>query len=184
MDVRKLTAVILGCVCLAGLTQVVWAQQGSALGASRDVLRTPPRPVEDAEVLAATAATFGGKLVFSITITIASSIPTSNPIGCEATATIDDVGSAGAGPLIEEFAAVAASRSGSTATCTVTIPYSWTLLNGSTDTVQLSYVVSSPVTAFVGGSSGLPARVHSQTIGSIKVPLNGATTTETIKATI
>lgn len=161
-----------------GQSDAAWAQ-GTELSE-----RSVAKPVvEDAEVLAAASMNFTGKLVFSFTITIQSSIPSSSNIACEASAEIDDAGAGGQGPLITEAAAVAATRSGTTATCTVNVPYAWNLLNSSTDKVQLSYVISAPSSAF-SGTSGLPARISTNIFGTIKVPANGATTTQTIKATI
>jgi hypothetical protein len=96
---------------------------------------------------------------------------------------VDDIGANGQGPVISEIAAVAATRSGSTATCTVTIPYSWSLINSTTDMVQLSYVITAPG-AVSTGTTGLPYRASSRNFVSIKVPANAATTTETLKATI
>jgi len=137
-------------------------------------------PVPDASDDAAPAAAVTtGKFVFSFTITIDSSIATSAKIGCSASAQLLDVSTAN---LIEEEAAVVASRSGSTATCTVTIPYSWTLASASSDKVTLSYVISAPVEA--SASAQYPQRLSSQTLTTISVPKNGATTNETITATI
>lgn len=181
MKSQSLVRITLLCVCLVGLNQFVQAQ--SMLGSSQTGVPSASATVEDAEILAATSITFTGKLVFSFTITISSTLPTTDTVACEASASLSDVGAAGQGPIINELAAVAATRSGSTATCTVNIPYSWSLINSSTDAVQLSYVISVP-TAAITGTNGLPARVSTRTFASIKVPASGMTTTETIKATI
>src|SRR5215469_10974 len=184
----RVPKIALGLVCIgfAVIGHRAWAQGQSdgawAQGTEVSEHSAAKPVVEDAEVLAAASMSFTGKLVFSFTITIQSSITSSN-IACEASADIDDLGSGGQGPLITEAAAVAATRSGSTATCTVTIPYSWNLLNSSTDKVQLSYAISVPSTGF-SGASGLPGRISQNIFGTIKVPANGSTTTETIKATI
>jgi hypothetical protein len=49
--------------------------------------------------------------------------------------------------------------------------------------VQLSYIVTAPGAGSTG-TNGLPYRASSQNFASIKLPANGATTTETIKPTI
>jgi hypothetical protein len=183
MRLRRSVVVVLGCLLMLGLTQLSLAQQSGSGGRSRLGASNQVRPVDDASIIAAAAVTFTGKLVFSISITIQSTLPTTDAIACEGAASLDDVGAAGSGQLIEEIAAVQATRSGSTATCTVTIPYSWALLNSATDQVQLTYTISVPSNGVVG-ATGLPARVSTKGFASIKVPATGATTTETIKATI
>ena len=77
---------------------------------------------------------------------------------------------------------MAATRSGSTATCTVNIPYSWALGNASTDLVGLDYVIAAfnPTAA----SFGLPGRDNTHILANTKVPANGTTTTITAAATI
>ncbi len=83
------------------------------------------------------------------------------------------------GPITES-ASVGAKEAG-TVNCTVTIPYSWTLATMSTDRVSLSYSIS------VAGSTSttvLPNRNSTHGLGSISVPANGTTTTQTIRATI
>ena len=122
-----------------------------------------------------TFTTFTGEFVFKFTVTIKSSIPTSTPIDCEAQADVFDE----SGVSHDETAEVVASRSGSTATCTVTIPYSWALSTASSDGVSLSYNVDA-----AGGTTGEIDRESDNSLVSIKVPANGATTTETVAVTI
>jgi hypothetical protein len=75
---------------------------------------------------------------------------------------------------------VAATRSGSTATCKLKMFYSWPLTSPTTDLVSLDYVVSAGGTA----STPFPNRESSQSLSSIKVPAVGATTTIDIPSTI
>jgi hypothetical protein len=76
-----------------------------------------------------------------------------------------------------ESGSVKATISGSTAKCTVTIPYSWPLKSASSDMISMSYAVEASGTS-------LATRTSSQSLPSIKVPPNGTTTTETIASTI
>jgi hypothetical protein len=85
------------------------------------------------------------------------------------------------GVYVEE-ASVIATRSGSTATCTVNIPYSWGLANASTDLVGLDYVIIALNPT--AGSIGQPGRDHTHILADIKVPTNGTTTTINVAATI
>jgi hypothetical protein len=88
------------------------------------------------------------------------------------------------GNFISESGASAVARgSASTVTCKVTIPYSWKLASGGTDMISMSYTITSPV-AISTAAAEFPLRISSQSIGSIKVPVTGTTTNETVAATI
>ena len=141
-------------------------------------LFTPTPAVMASDVKAPAATVFGGKLVFNFTITVASTLAATDVITCSADADVLDLG-AGV-PLIEE-ATVKATRSGTTATCAVTIPYSWSLATASTDKMSLSYVISGMGAT---AATALPSRLSSQGLGSFAIPANGTTSTYTIKATI
>jgi hypothetical protein len=143
-----------------------------------------PNAIEDnPDVGQAALTTFGGTFVFKITITVKSTNIPTDTIACAAGVGVIDQNTT---TFVvtgnwEEGAAVAAVRSGSTATCTVTIPYSWSLANGGTDMVNPDYAIEVP------GSSAnppLPARQNSHSLASMHVPANGSTTTITVAATI
>ncbi len=138
---------ILVCVCLLGLAQPVWSQKGNEAakptpgilgyldpktGAFRPLVQNP---VEDEEVEPALAPTTG-TFVFNFTITIASKNLGGDTILCSANADTFET----TGLSAEESASVKATVTGSTAKCTVTIPYSWPLKSASSDTVSLSYL--------------------------------------------
>ena len=136
--------------------------------------------IENAAVSVAT-----GKIVTSFTITVASLIPSTTPINCLVTASVDDVSTSppfSVSNIILEQAAAIATRGAGKATCSVSIPYSWRLSNRTTDKVQLSYIISATNTMTTAGS--LVLRTSSQTINVIPVPANGAVTPETVAATI
>jgi hypothetical protein len=141
---------------------------------------TLPVPDSDAaEVQPPT--TFGGSFVVSFTISVKSAIASTAKIACSVSAiTIDNIAS-GAPNIIEEEAAVLATRSGTSATCTVTIPYSWNLATATSDKVTLTYVLSAPAEATA--TTAFPQRLSTQTIATIAVPANGKTTDETVTAT-
>ena len=132
------------------------------------------------EELAAASTTVTGKLVFTTTITLSSTFPAADVIACTGEAILVDLGSGGE---IIETAAVAATRIGTTATCTVTIPYSWNLVTPTTDMVSVGFNINVPATPSTPAAL-LPNRLSRQGLGSIKVPANGTTTTFTVKATI
>lgn len=187
MNHTRISMMILGCICCAALTQPAWGQVGAQSPRSVPQHVTPPTPmvVEDNVDLAlASLATFGGTFTFKITITIKSTNLGSDTIECAASASVNDISTTtgvSSGTYIET-ASVTATRSGSTATCTVNIPYSWGLANASTDIVGLDYVIIA--TNFTTGSFGQPGRNNSHILASTKVPANGTTTTITAAATI
>jgi hypothetical protein len=76
-----------------------------------------------------------------------------------------------------------ATVNGSTATCTVTLPYSWPLASPSTDTVELSYEIQvfSPTAPY----DAYDDRYSEHTINrSLPMPANGATTSIDVTTTI
>lgn len=186
---HKLSTLVLFFACFLGVNASLWGQNAGIVHGVRGYL--DPRTGEfhptphiadlqsDAEPPALT--TFGGKFVVNFTITVDSPIAATTKLTCMVNVTLDDVGSQN---LILESAAVAIARgTGATVPCSVTIPYSWKLATASTDSVSINYEILSPVevTAVTGT---FPTRTSSQTIGIIKVPANGATTTETVTPTI
>ena len=165
MNYARSLSVLAMTLCLAAMTSTSWAEAKPRL--------TP-------EQLAAAASTVTGKLVFTTTITLSSTFPAADVIACSAQALVLDTGS---GNDIIESTEVAATKSGSTATCTVTIPYSWNLLTPTADFVNLTFSVRVPATPATAAAT-LPNRTNTQTLGRIPIPASGTTTTETVKVTI
>jgi len=114
------------------------------------------------EVIAAASTAVTGTLKITGTITLITAIPTTVPVQCSATAIV--VGDAN-GP-ISDLVSSTATRSGSTATCTLLIPYEW-ILQTLTDKVTLSVSVSALT------------RVHTRQLATFTVPANGVTTSFT-----
>jgi hypothetical protein len=83
---------------------------------------------------------------------------------------------------ISDSLATTATRSGSTATCSVTLPYSWAV-SAQSDTVYVSYDVSAPPQPLVSTST-FPRRYTAHPISKITVPANAATTTYAVAVTI
>jgi len=178
--------IVLFCVCLAGVTLPLWGQNASGSSTVPGVLNTRPgsaQPVPMHMVSDVTTTTRAGKLVFDFTITVDSTFATTTPIYCEVGANLVDDITSGSGREITESAAATATRTGSTAKCTVTIPYSWSLATPSTDMVFLSYTI---IAANVSTSSvtAVALRTAGQSLPSIAVPANETTHTQSIAATI
>jgi hypothetical protein len=181
---RTVTNLLVG-VCLLAGTQALWGQ--NIVGArglrkyydplGRVLIALPQADNASGEPPAVT--TFTGTLVFNFTITVKANITSTAKIQCTATASLLD---ASTGNEIIEQDTVLATRSGSTATCSPTINYSWNLGSSSTDKISLGWIISAPSEAST--SSALPSRLSEQiNFASISVPVTGTTTTETLTPT-
>ena len=177
--------VLLVCACLvAGVP--LWGQNAAAERGIRGYLdpegvfhTLKPSAAADAPAL----TKFGGTIVVNFTITVTATISASANIECVVLVSLIDNLTGGAPNFINETAGVLATRSGSTATCSVNVPYSWALATWSTDTLTIGYAIQAPV-AFTSPSASLPARsTNVGNLATIKVPANGTTTTETVTAT-
>jgi len=168
MLVVLLTAGVIGFTQLIGnRNQVADARPSFHLPGNQPAQTSPVKPVpqrlfyQQSPLVAATA----GKFVYNFTIAVKSTIPASDVIECLGSASVFDT----SGRTMEESAGVAATRSASTATSTVTIPYSWPLAGASTDIVSLGFTISAPAS----GPSALPNRLSSQGFATIHVPTSG-----------
>jgi hypothetical protein len=146
-------------------------------------------PVPDAT----TTPAFTGTLEVVVKITLKTALPTGGSIGCSTSfvaASFSATAPTGANTY-EESASAAATVSGTTATCTLKIPYSWVLAAPST-TVQDSLSGSVTVEMYKSVSSTNPSviltglvRSNSQNVVSAsKFPANGTTTVYNINATL
>jgi hypothetical protein len=120
-----------------------------------------------------------GTYTLTLNINLVSTIPKSTKIVClvQIQVTGDTLLSG-----IQQTAGAAATRSGNTASCTVQIPYSWNLGSPATDKFERIYSILAPIEATVG--IPVPFNSGHLNLGSIAMPANGATTTETFAATL
>jgi hypothetical protein len=181
----KTTKLICTIVCALGLVASAFAQNVESkkspgilgyLDPKTGAFHVLTRSVGPEETPQVTPTT--GKFVFNITIAVNPGLPSTSKISCTASVAVEEAATVS---LFEDNGAAAATRSGSTATCSITLPYGWYLTTPTTDMVTLNIQVAS-VTGKVGTlpySDGL----SSQTL-SIKVPASGSTTTETISTAI
>lgn len=160
------------CSGIFGLSLAVSASAGNQAGAPTTIgyldshtgALLPLATTSESPDSAAASTEIIGELKIAGTVTIASpSITSTTPISCSATAI---VASDANGPITEE-ASTTASRSGSTATCTVLIPYEWLLATPTTDKVILSVSVS---------AASISTRIHTHQVATFTVPGAGTTT--------
>jgi hypothetical protein len=135
------------------------------------------RAIQSEESRAAITPTTG-KFVFNVTITVSSALPTSAVIVCEV---VGGVADATSGEFSNDVV-VTATRSGNTASCPVTVNYSWDLASPTKDTVEFDLTVTA-TTGTVGGENFSQETFIAPAV-TAKVPANGATTTETVATTI
>ena len=116
----------------------------------------------------------------NFTITVSTVFASTAPIACIGEVGLQDAGSAT--NIFEIAGSTVARGTGSTVSCSVTIPYSWGLASAGTDKIRISYSVLAPV-AFTQ-TTAFPNRQGSQTLGTIAVPISGTVTTKAVKARI
>jgi hypothetical protein len=142
------------------------------------VARPGKAAIEEAEATSLTAATMTGTLSFTFNITLKSGFPETTAIRCSATASTRDDGWTETSMYYDTKTALA-TRSGSTATCKVSIPYSWLLANPGATMLSMDYMV----TAIPAAENGV-SRHHMGNLATIAVPTNGSTTFKTINVTL
>jgi len=192
----RIGKLLLVCVCLVGLTQLVWSQDSSVLKAGERGIPGFLNPKTgtftakvqrpEATAPAVTSTVYYGTYQVYIHLTVSSDIPSNAVITCSAHLYVSDYGSNPPnGSYDEDGGVVVANRSGTTASCLVPIDYSWSLSNGSTDTFTVSYDIYALVNVPVGSTNNVVSARHSGfTWGTTpKIPTSASTTTATFDAT-
>ena len=125
--------------------------------------------------------TFTGTIKLTITVTVKTAGITN--VNCFAFVSVqDNPSSFTASRLFGEADVVAATGTGTTRTCTLSVPYSWNLATPSSDMMVTGYEVGNSL-VFV--NAVLPERSSTlHPVDSRKVPSSGTTTTLTASATI
>jgi hypothetical protein len=178
MRIRALSLIF---TCFLLVVPAVWSQQTKSTvqhgilgfldpntGAFHPV---PMVTEEDAELPASVTVT--GTITVTLTITI-KTVGITN-VNCSTNVSVLDAQTTT--PIFwAETANLAATGTGSTRTCKLTIPYSWSLVTASTDNMSTSYSVFATGTES-RSSSRSPLDVR-------KVPASGATTALTAAVTI
>ena len=130
-----------------------------------------------------------GTITFRLTINVKSVIPKNAVIGCTGSATVFDDSSTLSDDEIGS--AIATLVSGTQYLCIVKLPYSWLLSSPTTDQVALGFDASIDYGYQATATNGtatvvepIGARDTSHSLAPIAVPINGATTTESITVTM
>ena len=179
----KINKLLLFCLCCVIAAPAVWGQAANSpakpgilgyLDPHTGAFRPIPQAVEeDTELPAAT--TFTGTITVTITITVKTAALTN--FVC--TAGVSVVDGTTSPVFFSETNSVAATGTGSTRTCKLSIPYAWSLTTQSTDSMTTDYSVFATT-----GTAGLPQRTSSRSpLDTRKVPASGATTALTAAVT-
>jgi hypothetical protein len=182
MSIAKL---LLICMCCLVVAPAVWAQTANSqarpgilgyLDPHTGAFRPVPAVAEESAEAPA-AATFTGTVNLTITITLKTTALTN--ITCTEEVSVLDAITTGA-RVFGETNTVAATGTGTTRTCALSIPYSWSLTTQPSDNVTTSYAVFG-----TKGTTGLPQRTSSLSpLDTRKVPANGGTIALTAAVTL
>lgn len=148
------------------------------LPAPGPVIVAAPAAARQGPTATSTPVVQSGILQLKVTITIVSAIPTTTPILCQFSPSVSGQNSTTSEmDWYQETGSVLATRTGNTATCTVRIPYTWTLHAASADMVTPAFTVTATDTTGVGRTSGTYGfAMGLATNGAFPLPANGATT--------
>jgi len=186
-DEMRITKLLLICVCCVMVAPAVWGQTANGpakpgilgfLDPHTGAFRPVPSAAEEGPDAAA-LTTFGGTITVTLTITLKTTSLTN--ITCSGDVSVLDATSTPSPRFFTEANNVAASGTGTTRTCKLSIPYAWALATQSTDNMTTSYTVLGST----GTVGGLPQRLSALTpLDTRKVPANGATTALTAAVTL
>ena len=164
-------------LCLLVLSVTAWSQNQNRppvpgipgyLDPRTGTFRPMP-PTTDSEDAAPAVTPTAGKIVLNLTVTLVSTFPSNETFSCGLSATTFDTSS---GLSFLDSEQIAATKSGSTLTCNITLNYSWTLTSRGSDTMMVAYTING-----AAGTSGLPIRLADHGVANIIVPATGKTTT-------
>jgi hypothetical protein len=181
------TKLLLICICCVIAVPAVRGQSGNSqsrpgvlgyLDPHTGAFRPIAPLVEDAAVEPPATTVFGGTINVTLTITV-KSVGMTN-VACTIGTSVGDALTTSP-RFYEESNSVAATGTGATRTCKLSIPYSWGLSTAATDMMTTTYTV-------MGGASltgGLPNRTSGASpLDTRKVPANGTITALTASVTI
>ena len=181
----RITKLLLICICFVVVVPAVWGQAASApathgilgyLDPQTGAFRPVPSAAEESPDLAAASTTFTGTVTVTLTITLKTTGLTN--ITCTEQVSVLDAITTSLRVLAESNS-VAATGTGTTRTCKLSIPYSWGLTTQASDNMTTGYSVI--------GVTGTTVPQRTSTLSPLdtrKVPANGAITALTAAVTL
>jgi len=183
----RVSKLFLICMCCLIAAPAAWGQAANRqanheilgyLDPQTGTFRLLPA-VDDSLEAPPALTTFTGTITLTITVTVKTAGITN--VACTAGTAVEDALTSGSPRSFSESDTVAATGTGSTRTCKLSIPYSWGLATQSSDTMNTDYTV----TGAASTTGTPPLRVSSLSpVDTRKVPANGATTALTASVTI
>jgi hypothetical protein len=180
----RITKILLVCLCCLMGVSAVWGQTADAqskvgilgyLDPKTGAFRPVPQVSNDSIEPELTFTSFTGTITVTLTITVKSTGLTT--FICSASTGTGDVAS---GKSYSEGVTAAATGTGTTRTCKLTIPYEWSLASQASDSMITSYTVIG-----TAGTTVTPSRTSDLiNLDSRKVPASGATTALTAAVTL
>lgn len=162
---KKVSSILIACACVVALCLAGFVHPHAAAAATSEIV--PP--------LSPTT----GTIVVTFHLTFKSNIPSNDVIACSVTLNVE-----GENGTFREVAIRQGVRNGGSATCSVPVPYSWLLQNGSNDTIALTYDTIVPPEAINLGNITFPFRENVQSGTITPVPVSGTQTNITVDATL
>jgi hypothetical protein len=182
----RITKLLLICVCCVMVVPTVWAQTANSqakpgilgyLDPHTGAFRPVPAAAEEATEAAPAVTTVTGTVTVTLTITLKTAGLTN--VTCVESLAVFDASTTSPSSF-DESNSVAATGTGTTRTCKLSIPYSWGLITASTDSMTTSYEVFGAT-----GTAGLPTRSSFHLpLDTRKVPANGSITALTANVTL
>ncbi len=181
----RITSLLLICLCFF-LAAPAWGQTAASpakpgilgyLDPHTGAFRPVPQVVPDGEE-PPTSTVFTGTVTLTITVTLKTTAITT--VTCSGNVLTEDAATTISPTIYEESNSVTASGSGTTRTCKISIPYSWSLSSQSSDTMSISYTVLGTE----GTTEVLQRTANRSPLATDKVPANGATTALTAAVTL
>jgi hypothetical protein len=183
----RTSKILLICLCCLIAAPAVMGQAASSaakpgilgyLDPQTGAFRPVPQVLDDSLEFPS-LTTFTGTINLTITVTLKTTTITN--VTCVATVLVEDAITTGSPRIIEESNDVTGTGSGSTRTCKLSIPYSWSLATQSSDSMNTDYSVFGSASA----TNALPSRTSLLSpVDSRKVPSSGTTTTLTAAVTL
>jgi hypothetical protein len=182
----RITKLLLICMCCVMVAPAVWSQTANGpanpgilgyLDPHTGAFRPVPSATEEGPDAAA-LTTFGGTITVTLTISLRTTSLTT--ITCSEGVSVFDGATTTSPRFFVESNTVAATGTGTTRTCKLSIPYSWGLTTQASDNMTTTYSVFGST-----GTNGLPER--SSTLSPLdtrKVPANGVITALTANVTL
>ena len=175
----RISKLLLICICCLIAAPAVWGQAANPQ-ANRGILGyLDPQtgafrmlPAVDNSVEAPALTTFTGTINLTITVTLKTTTTTN--VICTMSVSVEDSLTSGSPRLFSESDTVVGTGTGSTRTCKLSIPYSWSLATQSTDTMSTDYTVTG-----AASTTGTTPPIRSTSLSPYdtrKVPANGAIT--------